>query len=114
MFESITKELLREQLKKGLSIGQILKLREGQDCTIYKADHFSVGDTIMYIPDFEANCLPFGTNLSIAQITYKFRPQNHIPLGVWIRGHKQAIAPPNNDFAPKKRGASVIIYMRGL
>lgn len=60
----MTKAELRNELLKGKTLDSILRFRRGQDCMIFKADHFSVGDEILYIPDVDLNELPLDIDLS--------------------------------------------------
>lgn len=60
----MTKAELRNELLKGKTLDSILRFRNGQDCMIFKADHFSVGDEILYIPDVDLNELPLDIDLS--------------------------------------------------
>lgn len=60
-----TKEILREALKRGECLENILNLKEGQDCTIFKTDVFFPTDIVVYIPDMELNAIPYEqSNLS--------------------------------------------------
>lgn len=60
-----TKEVLKEALKRGESLENILHLKEGQNCTIFKTDVFFPTDIVVYIPDMELNCIPYDrSNLS--------------------------------------------------
>ena len=60
----MTKADLRNELLKGKTLDSILRFRNGQDCMIFKADHFSTGDEILYIPDVDLNELPLDIDLS--------------------------------------------------
>lgn len=51
----MTKAELLEGLRKGIALEDLLPLRPGQDCTIYKAEQFSTGEEVIYIPDVELN-----------------------------------------------------------
>lgn len=64
----MTKEELREKLEKGFSIAEILPLRNGVECTIFKATQFVTDNTIIYIPDCEDNAIQFGSYLNADEI----------------------------------------------
>lgn len=51
----MTKDELMRALSNGQNLVDILELRPGQDCEIFKADNFSVGREILYIPDLWLN-----------------------------------------------------------
>jgi len=56
----MTKAELLEGLRKGSALEELLPLSPGQDCTIYKAEQFSTGDEVIYIPDMELNNITTG------------------------------------------------------
>lgn len=47
----MTKEELKDRLSKGDTLHQIFLFRNGQECSIYKASEFSIGQDVIYIPD---------------------------------------------------------------
>ena len=49
---------LEKALLSGKALSDVLPFRDGQDCTIYKADIFRPDDTILYIPDISLNEIP--------------------------------------------------------
>lgn len=51
----MTKLVLRAALYSGQKLEDLFEWRSGQDCDIFKADHFSAGDEIIYIPDVYLN-----------------------------------------------------------
>ncbi len=51
-------------LRRGERIDRIFPLRDGQECTIYKADAFVPGLEIIYIPDIDLNAIPYDKDLS--------------------------------------------------
>lgn len=56
---------LEKALLSGKALSEVLSLRDGQDCTIYKADTFRPDDTILYIPDISLNEIPIDLVLNI-------------------------------------------------
>lgn len=60
----MTKEELASRLRKGEKLADILPLVAGQECEMYKADSFSIGDEILYIPDVSLNEIPVDADLS--------------------------------------------------
>lgn len=56
---------LEKALLGGKALSEVLPLRDGQDCTIYKADIFRPDDTILYIPDISLNEIPIDLVLNI-------------------------------------------------
>ena len=54
----MTKEELREKLKQGATIYDLLIFIPGQGGEIFKADSFKAGDQIIYIPDTLLNEIP--------------------------------------------------------
>ncbi len=55
---------LRNRLMAGEMLVDILPLKDGQDCLIYKADDFKPGVEILYIPDVFLNEIPVDKDLS--------------------------------------------------
>lgn len=51
----VTKEQLEKHLLSGGHLDDLLPDCNGQECVIYKADRFYLGDTIVYIPDYDLN-----------------------------------------------------------
>ena len=51
----MTKNEIRELLQNGMTLDENLTFRDGQECTIYKADAFATGNQIIYIPDLDLN-----------------------------------------------------------
>ena len=51
----MTKADLEAGFRHGHWLDELLKLSEGQDCLIYKANHFRTNDVIIYIPDITLN-----------------------------------------------------------
>ena len=49
---------LKKSLQGGKALSELLSFRDGQECTIYKADTFRPDDTILYIPDVDLNEIP--------------------------------------------------------
>ena len=49
------KQELAQYLREGKCLDEIFFLKQGADCTIFKADEFSASDDILYIPDMELN-----------------------------------------------------------
>ena len=47
----MTKQELQEYLKAGYFMDDAFDFGPGQDCDIFKADRFELGDEIIYIPD---------------------------------------------------------------
>ena len=56
---------LKQSLLSGKPLRELLPLRDGQDCTIYKSDLFTPDDTILYIPDISLNEIPTDLDVSI-------------------------------------------------
>lgn len=54
----MTKEELKLHLEQGRTMDEAFALRDGQSCTIYKADQFTEGPDIIYIPDLALNEIP--------------------------------------------------------
>lgn len=53
----MTKEMLVARLRAGAVLDELFHWKAGQDCVIFKADSFVIGDTIIYIPDVSLNDL---------------------------------------------------------
>lgn len=51
----MTKAELAEKLRSGKALADILELRSGDECEIFKSDRFLPGDTVLYIPDLWLN-----------------------------------------------------------
>lgn len=51
----MTKSKLKEKLKAGKLLVNLLEFSSGQECEIYKAENFSTGDEVVYIPDTYLN-----------------------------------------------------------
>ena len=47
----MTKQELCSALHSGQKLENLFEWRSGQDCDIFKADRFSIGNEIIYIPD---------------------------------------------------------------
>lgn len=54
----MTKETLRKKLEVGRIMDDLFHYSAGQECSIYKAAAFIVGDEIIYIPDISLNNIP--------------------------------------------------------
>lgn len=63
----MTKERLRTRLEAGEIMDSIFHYTAGQECTIYKAAAFTVGDEIIYIPDINLNNLPMDRPLESSE-----------------------------------------------
>ena len=55
----MNKEILISRLRKGEVLEDILPLSDGQECLIFKANKFTEGDDILYIPDVFLNEIPY-------------------------------------------------------
>lgn len=68
----MTKEQLNVSLNMGKTILDLFpdEIKPGQECEIMKADQFTVGDQIIYIPDFSLNGFP---------MDYPVRDKQEIP-----------------------------------
>lgn len=53
----MTKQELCSALHSGQKLENLFEWRSGQDCDIFKADRFSIGNEIIYIPDVYLNDL---------------------------------------------------------
>lgn len=51
----MTKSELKARLEAGKLLKDLLPFGPGQDCEIYKAESFTAGDEIVYIPDIYLN-----------------------------------------------------------
>lgn len=51
----MTKPELQMALRAGWTLNELLSFGPGQDCEIFKADSFSAGDEIIYVPDIFLN-----------------------------------------------------------
>ena len=51
----MTKKELEDKILLGTPLDECFKFTEGQDCEIFKADHFEPTDEILYIPDLSLN-----------------------------------------------------------
>ena len=60
----MTREELRNRLLAGETLDSIFRFRHGQECLIFKAEAFSTGDEILYVPDIDLNELPVDKDLS--------------------------------------------------
>lgn len=54
----MTKAEIRAELLGGTTLNNLLPFGPGQDCEIFKADHFSPGDEVIYVPDVTLNEIP--------------------------------------------------------
>ena len=64
----LTKENLRDQLLLGRTLGELLPVKDGQECEIVKAERFIPGDTVIYMPDLWMSHIPVNdpiTNLEM-------------------------------------------------
>ena len=55
---TITKTMLRSQLQQGHTLNDLLAFGPGQNCEIFKADKFYLGDVVIYVPDMPLNHIP--------------------------------------------------------
>lgn len=60
----MTKTELKGALKTGKVMEELLPSIPGQECEIYKASSFALGDDIIYIPDIWLNEIPYHTVIS--------------------------------------------------
>lgn len=60
------KELLNN-LREGKTMGTLFTFTVGQCCRIFKAEQFTPGDEILYIPDLELNEIPLDRPLTDAE-----------------------------------------------
>lgn len=65
----------------GETMDSIFRFRSGQEGMIFKADEFSTGEEIVYIPDIDLNEIPVDIDLSVPKslmgsVEGKFRPLN--------------------------------------
>lgn len=61
----MTKAEAKTRLLAGETMGDIFEFMPGQECMIFKAEEFSTGDEIIYIPDIDLNELPVDLDLSV-------------------------------------------------
>ena len=54
----MTKNELREKLMSGCTMGELFNFTQGDECLIFKADKFALGDEILYVPDIGMNRIP--------------------------------------------------------
>lgn len=54
----LTKNELRQKLLCGAKMEDLFDFRSGQECDIFKAEEFTSGDKIIYIPDLSLNEIP--------------------------------------------------------
>lgn len=54
----MTKADLRDRLCKGHIMNDMFEFCEGQECWMFKAEKFELGDDILYIPDTDLNDIP--------------------------------------------------------
>ena len=54
----MTKDQLRDQLRKGAIMDDLFTFRCGQECWVFKAPRFEAGANILYIPDTDLNSIP--------------------------------------------------------
>lgn len=64
----MTKSELRASLAKHRVLDDQFKIVDGQDCLIVKAERFSVGNEIIYVPDLDLNGISFGVRLDEEEI----------------------------------------------
>ena len=60
----MTKNELTTRLMAGECLSSILKIVDGQECPIFKAEDFTTGDDIVYIPDLWLHDIPADKDLS--------------------------------------------------
>ncbi len=60
----MTKTELRDWLKAGYFMDDAFIFGPGQECEIFKADKFSGGEEIVYIPDTSLNMIPRGAPIT--------------------------------------------------
>ena len=49
----MTKDEVREKLMSGCTMGELFNFTQGDECLIFKADKFVLGNEIIYIPDVD-------------------------------------------------------------
>ena len=54
----MTKTELKAALKSGKTMDELFHYTQGDECLIFKADKFALGDEILYIPDIDLNEIP--------------------------------------------------------
>lgn len=64
----MTKQELKAALEGGAALADLLPLRSGQSCEIFKANAFAPGDGIVYIPDLWLNEIPTDRAMSPDEI----------------------------------------------
>ena len=60
----MTRKEIEIELRKGRTLDSILHFVRGQECMIFKADKFQLGDEVLYIPDIDLNEIPTDEDLS--------------------------------------------------
>ena len=67
----MTKPELHEKLMSGCTMDELFHYKQGDECLIFKADKFALGDEILYIPDIDMNGIPLDTAVkSVEDIVY--------------------------------------------
>lgn len=56
--EDLTKEDLRDQLLLGRTLGELLPVRDGQECEIVKVERYMPGEAVIYMPDLWMRNIP--------------------------------------------------------
>lgn len=64
----MTKSELMDYLKAGYFMNDAFDFGPGQNCEIFKADSFSFGDEIIYIPDASLNEIPMNSPITDEEI----------------------------------------------
>ena len=68
----LTKTEIYYALKDGKRLNKILKLRDGQECTIFKEDDFPDDpidyNKVIYIPDMELNEIPYDRIMTMDEV----------------------------------------------
>ena len=64
----MTKQELKAALESGKALKDILTLRSGQSCEIFKEDSFAPGNDIVYIPDLWLNETPMDRAMAPEEI----------------------------------------------
>ena len=60
----MTKEKIRTRLLAGETLDDILVLRPGQECFIFKEHSFRPGADVIYVPDIDLNEIPAYVDIS--------------------------------------------------
>ena len=60
----MTREYARSRLLAGQTVAELFPPIRGQECVIFRADDFSTGDDVIYIPDYDLNGIPCEKDLS--------------------------------------------------